>query len=205
MAVAADAGPLPSAPTADKQRIFVASQWQLMWWRFRKHRLAVVGTVVVILIYLIAIFAEFVAPFTPDAFDADYTYAPPQRLHFFDEDGFGLYTTIRQHDGAVIGRVGILIWNSETWEPTTRAQASGPTEVEVGYTLGRDYWGQGYATEAAGAVRDFALNGLGAERVIALIIHGNTASENVARKLGLEYERDIKLGRRDAQLYALEA
>ena len=123
----------------------------------------------------------------------------------WNEDGFGLYTTIRQHDGAVIGRVGILIWNSETWEPTTRAQASGPTEVEVGYTLGRDYWGQGYATEAAGAVRDFALNGLGAERVIALIIHGNTASENVARKLGLEYERDIKLGRRDAQLYALEA
>jgi peptide/nickel transport system permease protein len=71
--------------------MYVASQWKLVWWRFRKHRLAVVGTVVVILIYLIAIFAEFVAPFTPDAFDADYTYAPPQRLHFFDEDGFGLY------------------------------------------------------------------------------------------------------------------
>jgi peptide/nickel transport system permease protein len=71
--------------------IYVASQWKLVWWRFRKHRLAVVGTVVVILIYLIALFAEFVAPFTPDAFDADYTYAPPQRLHFFDEDGFGLY------------------------------------------------------------------------------------------------------------------
>ena len=71
--------------------IYVASQWKLVWWRFRKHRLAVVGTVVVILIYLIALFAEFVAPFTPDAFDADYTYAPPQRLHFFDEEGFGLY------------------------------------------------------------------------------------------------------------------
>ena len=71
--------------------IYVASQWKLVWWRFRKHRLALVGTVVVILIYLTALFAEFVAPFTPDAFDADYTYAPPQRLHFFDEDGFGLY------------------------------------------------------------------------------------------------------------------
>jgi peptide/nickel transport system permease protein len=71
--------------------VYVASQWKLVWWRFRKHRLAVVGTAIVILIYLIALFAEFVAPFTPDAFDADYTYAPPQRLHFFDEDGFGLY------------------------------------------------------------------------------------------------------------------
>ena len=119
-------------------------------------------------------------------------------------DGFGLFTTLRQEDEAIIGRVGILIWNSDTWEPTTRAPPSGPTEVEVGYTLGRDFWGLGYATESAGAVRDYALNGLGAERVIALIIHGNTPSENVARKLGLEYERDIRLGRRDAQLFALD-
>ncbi len=123
----------------------------------------------------------------------------------WEADDFGLFTTLRKDDGAVIGRVGILIWNSETWEPTTRAQASGPTEVEVGYTLGRDFWGQGYATEAAGATRDHALNGLGAERLIALIIHGNTASENVARKLGLEYERNIMLGRREAQLFALDA
>ena len=120
-------------------------------------------------------------------------------------DGFGLFTTVRKDDEAVIGRVGLLVWNSETWEPTTRAEgANGPTEVEVGYTLGRDYWGKGYATEAAAAVRDYALGGLAAERLIALIIHGNAASENVARKLGLEYERDVKLGRRDAQLFALE-
>ena len=136
---------------------------------------------------------------------ADTELSVRRMIERWNEDGFGLYTTLRQDDGTVIGRVGILIWNSETWEPTTRAQASGPTEVEVGYTLGRDFWGQGYATEAAGAVRDFALNGLGAARVIALIIHGNTASENVARKLGLEHERDIRLGLRDAQLFALDA
>jgi RimJ/RimL family protein N-acetyltransferase len=123
----------------------------------------------------------------------------------WEVDGFGLFTTLRKDDEVVIGRIGILIWNSETWEPTTQAQASGPTEVEVGYTLGREFWGQGYATEAAGAARDYALNGLGADRVIALIIYGNTASANVARKLGLEYKRDIKLGRRNAQLFALEA
>jgi [ribosomal protein S5]-alanine N-acetyltransferase len=124
----------------------------------------------------------------------------------WDADGFGLFTTVRKDDEAVIGRVGLLVWNTETWEPTTRAEAAnGRTEVEVGYTLGRDYWGLGYATEAAGAVRDYALADLAAERLIALIIHGNTASENVARKLGLEYERDIMLGRREAQLFALEA
>ena len=46
---------------------------------------------------------------------------------------------------------------------------------------------------------------LGADRLIALIIHGNTASENVAHKLGLQYERNIMLGRREAQLFALDA
>ena len=124
----------------------------------------------------------------------------------WDADGFGLFTTVRQEDGAIIGRVGLLVWNTDTWEPTTRAEAANvPSEVEVGYTLGKPYWGRGYATEAAGAVRDYALNELGAERLIALIIHGNTASENVARKLGLEYERDIMLGRRGAQLFAMDA
>ena len=124
----------------------------------------------------------------------------------WEADGFGLFTTVRKDDEAVIGRVGLLVWNSDTWEPTTRAEAAdGPSEVEVGYTLGKPYWGHGYATEAAGAVRDYALNELGAERLIALIIHGNTASENVARKLGLEYERDIMLGRRGAQLFAMDA
>jgi ribosomal-protein-alanine N-acetyltransferase len=117
-------------------------------------------------------------------------------------DGFGLFTTVRKEDEAVIGRVGLIVWDPETWQ-TTRASSEGPKELEVGYTIGRPYWGNGYATEAAGAARDFALEELGARRLIALIIHGNDASENVARKLGFEYERDIKFGRRDAKLYAL--
>jgi peptide/nickel transport system permease protein len=83
----------PTTPEREEREaeIYVASQWKLVWWRFRKHRLAVVGTVIVLVIYLIALFAEFIAPSTPGSFDADYTYAPPQRLHFFDDDGFGLY------------------------------------------------------------------------------------------------------------------
>jgi len=119
----------------------------------------------------------------------------------WEVDGFGLFTTVRKEDQLVIGRVGLIVWNPETWQPT-RADSEGPTELEVGYTLGRPFWGRGYATEAATAVRDFALDGLGARRLIALIIYGNSASENVARKLGFRYERDIRFGRRDAQLFA---
>ena len=118
-------------------------------------------------------------------------------------DGFGLYTTVRKEDDLVIGRGGLILWDPKTWQ-TTRADAEGPKELEVGYTIGRPYWGNGYATEAAGAARDFALGELGARRLIAMIIHGNDASENVARKLGFEYERDIRFGSRDAKLFALE-
>jgi RimJ/RimL family protein N-acetyltransferase len=137
---------------------------------------------------------------------ADTARSVRRMIERWEADGFGLFTTVRKDDGAIIGRVGLLVWNTDTWQPTTRAEAANsPNEVEVGYTLGQPYWGQGYATEAAGAVRDYALDELAAERLIALIIHGNTASENVARKLGLEYERDIMLGRREAQLFALDA
>jgi len=122
----------------------------------------------------------------------------------WEADGFGLFTTVRKEDDVVIGRVGLILWDPETWQ-TTRANAKGPKELEVGYTIGRPYWGNGYATEAAGAARDFALEELGARRLIALIIHGNDASENVARKLGFEHERDILFGRREAHLFALHA
>lgn len=65
-----------------------ASQWRLMWYRFRKHRLAVAGMVVVACFYLIAIFAEFLAPFDPELPNARLVYHPPQGIHLFDEKGF---------------------------------------------------------------------------------------------------------------------
>ncbi len=55
-----------------------------MWWKFRKHKLAMIGTVVTVLIYLVAIFAEFLAPESPYTTFSQYAYAPPQPLHLFD-------------------------------------------------------------------------------------------------------------------------
>jgi peptide/nickel transport system permease protein len=66
-----------------------ASQWRLMWWQFRRHRLAMASLIVLVLIYLVAAFCEFVAPFDPLAFTPRYTYAPPQRIHLFDRDAQG--------------------------------------------------------------------------------------------------------------------
>lgn len=72
----------------EKANVYVASQWTLMWWRFRKHKLAMIGGVVTILLYFIAIFVEFFAPFPPDLTNTQGTYAPPQMLVLFDEQGF---------------------------------------------------------------------------------------------------------------------
>jgi peptide/nickel transport system permease protein len=66
-----------------------ASQWRLMWWQFRRHRLAMASLIVLVLIYLVAAFCEFVAPFDPLAFTPRYTYAPPQRIHLLDRDAQG--------------------------------------------------------------------------------------------------------------------
>jgi peptide/nickel transport system permease protein len=73
---------------ADKERIFVATQWQLMWWKFRKHRLAIAGAIFLVFLYTATVFADFLAPNDPHKFNKYYPYAPPQALHVFDEDGF---------------------------------------------------------------------------------------------------------------------
>ncbi|MFN8447760.1 MAG: ABC transporter permease [Anaerolineae bacterium] len=71
----------------DDLAIEVASQWQLMWWKFRKHKLAMIGGTVVLLFYLVALFADFVAPVSAATYIADYAYAPPQTIKLFLDDG----------------------------------------------------------------------------------------------------------------------
>jgi peptide/nickel transport system permease protein len=58
-----------------------------MWWKFRKHRMALLAGVILIGLYLIALLCEFVAPYDPNTYDVKYTYAPPQVPHFVDPSG----------------------------------------------------------------------------------------------------------------------
>ena len=78
-------------PDVREQRIFVASQWQLMWWRFRKHKLAVASGVVVIGFYLVVLGADFLAYADPNASEAQRGLMPPQRIHWFDGGRFAPY------------------------------------------------------------------------------------------------------------------
>lgn len=63
---------------------FIAGQWRLMWWRFRKHRMALASAVVVIAFYTLALFADFFAISDPRLSDVEVAYLSPQTIHWFD-------------------------------------------------------------------------------------------------------------------------
>ncbi|HVH76434.1 MAG TPA: ABC transporter permease [Stellaceae bacterium] len=70
--------------TPAQERFYMASQWRMMWWRFRRHRIAVAAGVILLLMYLSIPFCEFLVPYGLDQRNTDFIYAPPQQVHFFD-------------------------------------------------------------------------------------------------------------------------
>jgi RimJ/RimL family protein N-acetyltransferase len=122
----------------------------------------------------------------------------PQWLERWELWGVGFFSLERREDGRVLGRAGFLRWDPETWE-------IGGSETEIGWLLGQEHSGRGYATEAALALRDWALRERGLRRLISLIQHGNVRSIRVAEKLGEGYERDVEIRGKPSWLYALEA
>jgi len=70
-----------------EEKFYTASQWQLTWRKFRKHKLAVDGGIALAIFYVVAMFCEFFAIGNPYGFNIEYLYCPPQSVHFFDEQG----------------------------------------------------------------------------------------------------------------------
>ncbi len=83
----------PAPPTA-ASRFTTASQWQLVWWSFRKHKLAMVGAIVTLMIYIVAAAPDFFATTDPSQQNARAVYHPPQGLHLFatQPDGSTVFT-----------------------------------------------------------------------------------------------------------------
>lgn len=80
--------PLPAKPADNSFE--VAGQWQLMWWKFTRHHVAVVAGIIILLLYFIAIFCEVLSPADPNKNSAAYKYIPPQRIHLFADDGWSI-------------------------------------------------------------------------------------------------------------------
>ncbi len=75
-------------PLEEREQVAIATPRQLMWWKFRKHRIALVSVVILIIFYLVGmVFPEFVSHLDPNGVNASYKNVPPQSISFIDADG----------------------------------------------------------------------------------------------------------------------
>ena len=74
--------------TPEMERYYMAPQWRLIWWKFKRHKLALISGWFLLLLYLSIFLCEFLAPYNLHARHTDFIYAPPQELHFFHEGEF---------------------------------------------------------------------------------------------------------------------
>ena len=108
-------------------------------------------------------------------------------------DGFGLFAVVLKSEGVVIGNCGLM-----------RQDVEGESLVEVGYHFRRDYWGHGYATEAARACMDYAFERLNVEKLISLILAENLPSRRVAERNGMTVERQVMFQELPHLMYAMK-
>ena len=74
--------------TPEQERFYRASQWQIMWWKFRRHRIAVIAGAILLAFYASILVSEILAPYNLHTRDTKHIYAPPQSLHLFHEGSF---------------------------------------------------------------------------------------------------------------------
>jgi RimJ/RimL family protein N-acetyltransferase len=109
-------------------------------------------------------------------------------LGHWDLRGYGLWAVETKAERSFIGRVGL--WRPEGWPG-----------LELGWTLARAHWGNGYATEAGRASMEFAWTRLAAAELISLIQPENAASRRVAERLGMKVARREMLGANEVLVY----
>jgi RimJ/RimL family protein N-acetyltransferase len=103
-------------------------------------------------------------------------------LAMYERHGFGLYRVGLKGDDAPIGLCGLI--KRDTLE-----------DVDIGFAFLPQYWGQGYAYEAAAATMAHGHRVLGLPRIVAIVSPGNQASIRLLEKLGLQFERTMRLSK----------
>lgn len=76
------------AMSDQQKRVFLASQWKLMWWKFKRHRIALLSVIILAILYAMIVIAEFLAPYNLATRNVDYIYSPPQKLRLFHDGQF---------------------------------------------------------------------------------------------------------------------
>lgn len=100
-----------------KERYFVASQWQLVWWRFRRHKMAMLGAVVLLCMAVAGLFADFFAPYSVTARDRSYIMGAPELPMVYDKNGFSLRPFVH---GIKTSRDPVTLRKIATVDPDTR-------------------------------------------------------------------------------------
>ncbi len=98
----------------------------------------------------------------------------------FERLGFSLYVVERKEDAVAIGMCGLI--DRETLQ-----------DVDIGYAYLPEYWGKGYAFEAASSVLEYGNRVIGLQRIVAIVSPENHRSIALLEKLGLKFERMLKL------------
>jgi RimJ/RimL family protein N-acetyltransferase len=111
----------------------------------------------------------------------------------YKNHGFGMYLVILRESGASTGLCGLV-------------RRDGLDDVDIGYAFLPHYWSKGYATEAALAVKEYAKNSIGLKRLVGITDPDNIGSSRVLEKLGLRFEKMVKLPKDDIELklYAID-
>jgi len=108
-------------------------------------------------------------------------------------NGVGPFVIVRREDERVLGRAGIVVWDTRVWRNCTRAEAGECAQDELGWALLREHWGRGYATEGARAVREWAWREARVTSLISLIHPDNGSSRRVAERLGCVRGERVRL------------
>ena len=108
----------------------------------------------------------------------------------YEKNGFGLYLVILKQTSASIGMCGLI--KRDVLE-----------DVDIGYAFLPEYWSKGYAVEAALAVKKYARDGIGLRRLVAITDPENQASIRLLEKLGLRFEKMVRLSEDDIELKLL--
>jgi RimJ/RimL family protein N-acetyltransferase len=101
--------------------------------------------------------------------------------------GYGLYLVERREDSVPIGICGLI-------------RRPGLDDTDIGFAFKPEFWRRGYAHEAAAATLEHGRRDLGLARIVAIVAEGNEASARLCRKLGMRYERRVRLAPQDEEL-----
>lgn len=117
-------------------------------------------------------------------------YLEQRILTHYAKHGFGLWAVV--YGGQVIGYAGLIT-----------QQIDGEKLIELGYRLLPEYWGKGLASEAAGAIAQYAFDQLNLEQIISVVEEKNVRSVSVAKRLGMHHWKDADFHGKMAQIYCL--